>query len=734
MVHQLTKIKLLLFAVVLTVSSILPTSGSLAPRAVAAEAVPAKPVINSPTFKEDIPMSEIYDSSSPRQVTFTPDVASPVVKSIIKIGGEFEGAVGYQNITLSQATDGNYRNLKDFAPGTTGALKYVADNQYMITVRSTTIANADENDASLWSEWSSERPFMVTASVPPANTLATPVINSPTEGESIPISEIYDSVSPRQVTFTPDANKPGVKTKITIHGKFDNGSGERWIALDQAADGNYRNLKDFAAGDTNKPFKYKVGNTYDIVMRSSVTIDDSVVYSEWAPMRQFTVAEGIPPANTLAAPTNLMPTNGSEVKNMFANFTWNTVAGATSYDVDISLDSGFAMLEKTYRNLPGVFTDSQQPFGFQPLKNHQDYYWRVRANDADNSSAWTVAHFTTNATNLGNGPTQIRPTNGEVLTTLSSIPLEFENNMAENYTKTGNEDYRFLLQASKTSDFSSIIMATIDTDVTSGKESILANIQDNTTYYWRVMMFTKTKITDWSTTSFTISTGQATSPTQIRPINGEIVTTARVLLEWENDPVANSIELGPDYDFLVEVSKVSDFSTTLQAGRYDAFDSSMWIYGEAEDNTTYYWRVRIFTDTKSSDWSATSFRVQLGEDTIEPTGPITPTSDPIDSAPPTVPGGESTSTQPNDNTATLAISQPPHQPVAEAKPEIIETTEETKTATSSAEDKQPENKGEVKSSEAKGLAWYWWVLIIIVITGTVWRGLVFFHSRSSKKF
>lgn len=272
-------------------------------------------------------------------------------------------------------------------------------------------------------------------------------------------------------------------------------------------------------------------------------------------------------------------------------------------------------------------------------------------------------------------------------------------------------------------------MATIEPGTTSGQESILGNLQDNTTYYWRVMMFTKTKVTDWSTTSFTISTGQATSPTQIRPINGEIVTTARVLLEWENDPVANSIELGPDYDFLVEVSKVSDFSTTVQTDILDAFDSSVPIYGEVEDNTTYYWRVRIFTDTKSSDWSTTSFRVQLGDNPTEPTEPVTPNPNPTEPTPPVHPEGESIKVRPNDNTVLASTPQVVYQSVDEATPEAVESAEEVKTDTSSSEDKKDDN-SEVKASETKGLAWYWWLIGAALAAGAVWRGLIFFRNRS----
>lgn len=350
-------------------------------------------------------------------------------------------------------------------------------------------------------------------------TPAKPVINSPTFKEDVPISEIYDSASPRRIEFVPDTTIPGVKTVISVSGEFEGSSMYEYRQLNQATDGNYRNLKDFAPGTAGQ-LKYKVGNIYTITARSVAYDADgnNPQWSGWASDRAFIVTAGIDAPVAPTAPTNLKPADGSEVKNMFTKFSWDTVAGATSYDVDISLDSSFATLEKTYSNLPGVFPDSEQPFSLQSLKNNQNYYWRVRANNAGGSSDWTVSHFTTNATNIGSGPVQINP------------------------------------------------------------------------------------------------------------INGEIVTTADVLLEWENDPIANSNELGPGYDFLLEVSKVSDFSTTIQTGIFDAFDSSVPIFMGVEDDTTYFWRVRIFTDTKISDWSTTSFRVQLGDDTTEPTEPITPSS------------------------------------------------------------------------------------------------------------
>ena len=90
------------------------------------------------------------------------------------------------------------------------------------------------------------------------------------------------------------------------------------------------------------------------------------------------------------APGLISPTDEARNVGPRDALSWEPVADATTYDVELSFDPGFT----TVIDFGSAVTETV----FSPVSSYdpnQTYYWRVRANNACGGGAWTVASFTT---------------------------------------------------------------------------------------------------------------------------------------------------------------------------------------------------------------------------------------------------------------------------------------------------------------------------------------------------
>ena len=89
-------------------------------------------------------------------------------------------------------------------------------------------------------------------------------------------------------------------------------------------------------------------------------------------------------------PTLVSPTDGATGVSIGPTLSWNASSGATSYQVQVSANSGFSTTVFDRSNIVGT---SQQVSG---LANITLYYWRVNAANAGGTSPWSeVRSFTT---------------------------------------------------------------------------------------------------------------------------------------------------------------------------------------------------------------------------------------------------------------------------------------------------------------------------------------------------
>ena len=108
------------------------------------------------------------------------------------------------------------------------------------------------------------------------------------------------------------------------------------------------------------------------------------------------IAAVIEPVATPVAPVSLSPANNSTSVSTSPTLTWNASTGATSYQLQVSANSGFTTTIFNQSNITGT---SQQVTG---LSNNTTYYWRVNASNTNGTSAWSspVWSFTTQQTSL----------------------------------------------------------------------------------------------------------------------------------------------------------------------------------------------------------------------------------------------------------------------------------------------------------------------------------------------
>ncbi len=89
-----------------------------------------------------------------------------------------------------------------------------------------------------------------------------------------------------------------------------------------------------------------------------------------------------------SVPVLISPTTGAIINATTVDFSWNSVATATDYFLEVARDSTFA----TVLFGDSTLTATSQQIG--ALTTYPTYYWRVRASNANGSSGWsTVRQF-----------------------------------------------------------------------------------------------------------------------------------------------------------------------------------------------------------------------------------------------------------------------------------------------------------------------------------------------------
>lgn len=108
----------------------------------------------------------------------------------------------------------------------------------------------------------------------------------------------------------------------------------------------------------------------------------------------------------LKAPILRSPRSGGAMNNTMPNFIWQSVAGASSYEIQIDNNNDFSSPEDSASPVTGTnYTSNALPEG--------THYWRVRANDVSaNPGQWSLVRTITIDTTGPAAPALVSPANG----------------------------------------------------------------------------------------------------------------------------------------------------------------------------------------------------------------------------------------------------------------------------------------------------------------------------------
>lgn len=283
-------------------------------------------------------------------------------------------------------------------------------------------------------------------------------------------------------------------------------------------------------------------------------------------------------------PVLTYPENNQDVFNPF-NFTWEEIAGAEFYILEVAEDQNFENI--VYSREIG---ETQFDATNVSMEIGQDYYWRV------SSRMIGVQDEVSEVRSFGliaqPSPEILDPDNNS--TGVSLTPEVQWEDFGEGFT--------YQLQVSQDSDFSSVVYEVNDVEELSHQVAD-KNLMAWTDYYLRVRASNAQTVSDWSPV-VKITTLEETPeiPTILTPADNSSVDPGEIMLTIEEEPYAKG--------FNVQVSSQENFPwTDRQVHSMDAFQYETSL-GEWEEGT-YYLRVSAdYASGSSTDWSeVVSFNV-----------------------------------------------------------------------------------------------------------------------------
>lgn len=269
-----------------------------------------------------------------------------------------------------------------------------------------------------------------------------------------------------------------------------------------------------------------------------------------------------------------------------ATATWNSVSGATSYNVDYKASSSGSWINIAF----GITSTSWGLAGMSPATS---YDWRVRANCASGSSSYAQTQFSTQSLtscNVPSGANTINITATSATATWNPV--------------SGANSYDVEYKASSSGSWITIAYGT--TSTTWG----LAAMSPSTTYDWRVRANCSSGVSNYTQSQFTTQgLSSCNAPTGVSTLN---ITTSSAIATWNAVSGANSYNV--DY-------KASSSGQWINIA--SGITSTSWnLYGMSS-STTYDWRVRANCSSGNSNYTETQFStLSLSETTCNAPGEL----------------------------------------------------------------------------------------------------------------
>ncbi len=270
----------------------------------------------------------------------------------------------------------------------------------------------------------------------------------------------------------------------------------------------------------------------------------------------------------LTKPQLLSPPNNAFITNE-GTVSWKKVMGAVSYQIQFDINSSFSqpVISKTVIGLV--------KYDFSALNFNTKYFWRVRALNSKDTSAWSdILTFNTNV----NAPVLVYPSN-------NFIGLKLNDTLRWNLVDGAD---RYQVQIALSPDFANPVKNTTNIQQST---FILNSLLNDVKYYWRVRAFKGNDSSKWSE-NFNFRTVIAT-PYPLIPAFNSINIPEAFEFQWSSVTGAESytIQISEDVNFQnlkINLSKITEQKLTI---------------GGLELDKKYYWRIKAIRSTDSSDWS-----------------------------------------------------------------------------------------------------------------------------------
>ncbi len=300
----------------------------------------------------------------------------------------------------------------------------------------------------------------------------------------------------------------------------------------------------------------------------------------WSSNRTFTTNDFV----TLSAPSNNAGTwSGVE-------FDWNAHDGVNFYEIQIDTSLNFNSPVFTgdiegYVNSSDRNADTEE--FLSDLLFGTKYYWRVRAINASDTSAWTQ----------------------RTITTLDQVNLTSPNNNANTWTGVtfdwnAHDGVNFYeIQIDTSLSFSSPVFTNDiegyinSSDRNADTEEFLTDMLFGTTYYWRVRAINARDTSNWTQRTLnTLDYVNLTSP------NNNASTWSGLTFDW-------NAHVGVDF-YEIQIDTTTSFNSPVFTNDIEGYINSSDRNLDTEEfltdmlfGKTYYWRVRAINARDTSNWT-----------------------------------------------------------------------------------------------------------------------------------
>jgi hypothetical protein len=286
----------------------------------------------------------------------------------------------------------------------------------------------------------------------------------------------------------------------------------------------------------------------------------------------------VSPANQTLLPTSVL-------------LNWNAVLSSSLYELELDTTSDFnsivkQSIQKNYLGSANNLSDTQHQFS--NLYFGQTYYWRIRARQGSDISAWsTVLSLRT----LGIVPIQT-PANAQLNLNQATVTIDW-------YAHQGASRYQVQIDTTNLFNSTSLVNLNktyIDTS-SNGADTrhVISNPLVNRVYFWRVRAINAIDTSAWHLRWFSTGTANVfvpNIPQPILPLQGLIEQATTQTFLWRSSNYANLYEL-----YLDTIPQLNNPLIFTQS------DTTVTV-ANLLPNRTYYWYVRAFnTGTIVSSWS-----------------------------------------------------------------------------------------------------------------------------------